>query len=97
MSGMRPELADAKSSLERVNPKTLFAKINRLNDRGRLAQAIGPENAQALLQHVDSAWLTAEKIANRNKWIGKAVKASGVGALGYGAVSGVHHLLGSGQ
>lgn len=96
VSGMRPELAEAKSSMERVNPKTLFAKINRLNDRGRLAQAIGPENAQALLQHVDSAWLTAEKLANRQKWIGKAAKTvglGGVGALGYEAVSGLHHML----
>jgi hypothetical protein len=103
VTGQRPAIADAakaankatQSSPETVNAKTLFAKINRLNDRGRLADAIGPDNAQALLQHVDSAYLTAQKIANRNRFIGNAAKAVGLGGLGYEATKFAHDLLGS--
>jgi hypothetical protein len=48
----------------------------------RLADAIGPENAQAILQHADSTYPTAQKIANRTKWIGVAAKAVGLGGAG---------------
>jgi hypothetical protein len=99
VTGLRPEIADAangaKTTPETVNPKTLFSKINRLYDKGRLADAIGPDNAQALLQHVDSAYLTAQKIANRNRFIGNAAKAVGLGGIGYEATKFAHDLLGS--
>jgi hypothetical protein len=99
VTGLRPEIADAangvKTTPETVNPKTLFSKINRLYDKGRLADAIGPDNAQALLQHVDGAYLTAQKIANRSKFIGNAAKSIGLGGLGYEAVKVAHDLLGS--
>jgi hypothetical protein len=103
VTGQRPAIADAakaansaaQSSPETVNAKTLFAKINRLNDRGRLADAIGQDNAQALLQHVDSAYLSAQKIANRNRFIGNAAKAVGLGGIGYEATKFAHDLLGS--
>jgi hypothetical protein len=102
VTGQRPVIADAakaanstaQSSPETVNAKTLFAKINRLNDRGRLADAIGPDNAQALLQQVDAAYLTAQKIANRNRFIGNAAKAVGLGGLGYEATKYAHDVLG---
>jgi hypothetical protein len=73
----------------------LLPLMNRLNDRAGLADAIGPENAQAILQHVDSAYPTAAKISNRNKWVGAAAKAVGLGGgLGYEAVRGLRGLLG---
>lgn len=97
VTGLRPEIADAanvaKTTPETVNPKTLFSKINRLHDKGRLADAIGSDNAQALLQHVDSAYLAAQKIANRNRFIGNAAKTLGLGGLGYEATKFAHDLL----
>jgi hypothetical protein len=97
-TGLRPELAQAgkTSSAETVNPKVLFTKVNRLNDRGRLAQAIGPDNANALLQNVDEAYVKAQKIAAANKWIGYARDAGvhlGLGGAGYEGVRLVHQLL----
>ena len=52
-TGLRPELVKegVKSSPETINPKQLFARINGLNDSGRLAEAIGPDNAANLLRH----------------------------------------------
>jgi hypothetical protein len=102
-SGLRPELANGVAGAttpESVNPKTLFIKINRLNDRGRLAQAIGKANADALLQHVDSAYVQAQKIAARNKFVGLAAKAAGavgLGELGYRGLVGLHEMLGNNQ
>jgi len=99
-TGLRPELANtAKGATtpEAVNPKTLFTKVNRLNDRGRLAQAIGNENADNLLRHVDSAYVQAQKIAERNKWAGAIAKAAGgvgLGGVGYAGVHLAHELLG---
>ena len=101
VSGLRPEIAEGangtKVTPETVNPKTLFSRINRLYDKGRLADAIGQENAQALLQHVDSAYLTAQKITNRNKFIGNAAKTLGLGGLGYEATKFAHDLFGNSQ
>lgn len=94
VTGLRPELATgAKSSPETVNAKTLFSKINRLNDKRRLADAIGPENASALLQHVDSMYLAAQKIANRNETIKSVAKAVGLGGLGYGVMKEAHNFF----
>jgi uncharacterized phage infection (PIP) family protein YhgE len=101
--GLRPELADGvkdATTPEAVNPKTLFTKVNRLNDRGRLAQAIGQDNADALLRHVDAAYVQGQRIAERNKWAGYIAKAAGtvgLGGVGYGAVHLAHELLGGGQ
>jgi hypothetical protein len=98
-NGLRPELAQAGKAAttpEAVNPKVLFTKVNRLNDRGRLAQAIGPDNANALLQHVDQAYVQAQKIAARNKWAGLVAKAAGgvgLGGVGYAGVHLAHRLL----
>jgi hypothetical protein len=99
-TGLRPELANtAKGATtpEAVNPKTLFVKINRLNDRGRLAQAIGTDNANALLQHVDEAYVKAQKIAATNKWAKYGLGAAssiGLGGVGYAGVHLAHELLG---
>ena len=106
-SGLRPEIANgAKATPETVNSKTLFAKVNRLYDKAtpnggnRLADAIGQENAQNLLRHVDSMYLEAQKIASRNKYAvmtAKAIGLGGAGSLGYEAIRGLHGLLGDSQ
>ena len=62
----------------------LPAPVNRLNDRGRLAQAIGTYNSAAILQHVDEAYLQAQRISQKQKWavaIAKVAGFSGAGRL----------------
>lgn len=98
VSGMRPELAGAKASAETVNPKTLFVKLNRLQNRGRLQQAVGPGNAEAILQVVDAAYTRSQAIAANNRWAGMVAKAAasvGLGGAGYEGVKLTHELLGS--
>ena len=96
--GLRPELVQAgtKATPETVNPKVLFTKLNRLNDRGRLAQAIGQDHADALLQHIDAAYVSAQKIAQKQKWAGVLAKYGGLGAAAEG-VHLAHELLGGSQ
>lgn len=97
VKGQRPEIANgAKSTPETISPAKLFGAINRLHDKGRLAEAIGPENAGRILEAVDTAYLHAQKIANRNKFLKSAAKATGLGALGYEAVSGIRHIFDGG-
>ncbi len=98
-TGLRPELAEGATGAttpEALSPRILFTKINRLNDRGRLAQAIGQDNANALLQHVDQAYVQAQKIAARSKFAGalaRVATTAGLGGLGYEAVHLAHGLL----
>ena len=102
-TGLRPELANGAAGAttpESVNAKVLFTKVNRLNDRGRLAQAIGQDNADAMLQHVDAAYVQAQKIAQKQQWLKTAVKyalpATGAG-LGFEAVKTLHDMFSSGK
>ena len=94
--GLRPELTQAgtKATPETINAKTLFTKVNRLNDRGRLAQAIGQDNANALLQHIDSAYVQGQKIAARNKFAASLAKVAGVSGATAAGVHWAHELLG---
>ena len=97
VSGIRPELATATGTTETVNPKVLFTKLNRLHDSGRLTQAIGPENAKAILQTVDNAYARAQAIAQNNRWaryVAGAAASAGLGGLGYEGVKFAHNLLG---
>jgi len=95
-NGLRPELVQAgtKATPEAVNAKTLFTKVNRLNDRGRLAQAIGQDNANALLQHIDSSHVQAQKIAARQKWLGTIAKYGGLSGAAAEGVHLAHEMLG---
>jgi hypothetical protein len=104
LSGLRPELANsATNTAETVNTAKLFPRLNRLYDRvafdgsNRLADAIGKDNADALLQHVDEAHTAELRVAARVKAAGSAVKAAvkagGIGA-GYEAAK---HAFSAGQ
>ncbi len=95
VNGLRPELANAASNTpETVNTGKLFPRLNKLADRGRLAQAIGQENADALLQHVDEAHLAEQRVAARVKTFGNGIKtAIGAGSLGAG-IEAVRHAFG---
>lgn len=94
---MRPELASGASTPEALNTKQLFTRLNRLNDRSRLAQAVGPVGAARLLNMVDGAEIQAQKIMSRQKWAGTLAKVVGIGGastLGYQALTGLSHLMG---
>ncbi len=95
VNGLRPELANAATNTpETVNTSKLFPRLNKLADRGRLAQAIGKENADALLQHVDAAALAEQRVAARVKTLGSGLKmAIGAGSLGAG-IEAVRHAFG---
>jgi len=94
-SGLRPELVTgAKATPETVSPKVLFTKVNRLNDRGRLATAIGRDNADALLQHIDAAYVQAQKVAARQKFAAAVAKTVGISGAAAAGVHWAHELLG---
>lgn len=104
-TGMRPELATVASSTpESINPKTLFTKLNRLYDSGRLQDAIGQENAANLLRHVDSAFVQSQRIVDNSRW-SAALKKTALGAAGLAAAGTVasgarhfaHELLGGAE
>ena len=65
--------------------------MNTLNDTGRLAEAVGPDNAASLLQHVDSGYPQIQKIAKRRDLVGRAAKYAGAG---YDFAKLAHGLLG---
>lgn len=97
-SGMRPELAaaGAKSSPEVLDPSKAFLRLNRLYDSGRLQQAVGQDQAQALLQHSDQAFVqNARTLALQKgaKAVGKVVGYGTPTAIGIGL--GTHELFGN--
>jgi len=100
---VHPSLAaDGGTAPAKVKTAPLFKRLNGLSvpnpkypgTPSRLVQALGQERADALLHTVDAAHLYAQKIAARQKMLGTLAKATGLGGLGYEAVSGLHHLLG---
>jgi len=96
-NGLRPELANGvkgATTPETVNPKVLFTKVNRLADRGRLAQAIGSDDADNLLRHIDAAYVQAQKIAARQKFAAAVAKTVGISGAAAAGVHWAHELLG---
>ena len=81
-SGMRPELAAAgtKSSPEVLDPGKAFLRLNRLYDSGRLQQAVGQDQAQALMQHADNAFVSNARTIALQKTAKTVAKVVGVGA-----------------
>jgi hypothetical protein len=68
-------------------------------DQVQRPEPVGPVNLLKTVTleelSLNSAYLTAQKIANRNKFIGNAAKSVGLGGLGYEAVKAAHQLVGS--
>jgi hypothetical protein len=69
LSGLRPELANpVTNSAENVVASKLFPRLNKLADRGRLADALGGKDlSDALLQHLDEAHVAEQRVAARVK------------------------------
>jgi hypothetical protein len=82
--GLRPgaEISDInkRPSVEEVDPRKLFSRLNKLNNSGRLQEAVG-NHANDLLNHADNASETEQRIL-RNQRLAK--KVAGVAALGAG-------------
>jgi hypothetical protein len=104
LNGLRPELANSTTNTaETISTAKLFPRLNKLYDKvaadgtNRLEQAIGKQNADELLQHVDAADLAAKRVASRIaagvSTVKLAAKAGGIGA-GYEAAK---HLFSGGN
>jgi hypothetical protein len=97
VSGMRPDVGDAKQAArnhETVDPDKLFNRINSLYDSGRLQEALGEQGANGLLEHVNDHLIRHKQIL-RNQAIAKtAAKIAGYGTIA-GAAGGraVSHLI----
>ena len=83
-TGVRPEMAVAGSTPEMLDAGKLLPRLNKLNDSGRLAQAIGEDAAAKLIQDVDKAARTKASAISRVKLAKQiAVGAATVGGAGY--------------
>ena len=96
-NGVRPEMAAEGSTPESIDASKLLTRLNKLNDSGRLAQAIGPDGAAQIIRDVDKAARskagavsTAKLVQKVAKWVGIA---GGATILGQGAA----HILGGHQ
>lgn len=84
---------EGKNAAEIVDPKKLVNRLQKLDDSGRLENALGRAHADALLsQAYDSAKASASKVTRQKIAIG-AAKAAGLGAVGAGTLG--HVLSGS--
>jgi len=89
--GMRPELAGPTSSPEVLDPRKAFDRLNKLYNSGRLQQAVGQSQSEAIIQHADAAFLQQQKILARQKALKAAGKVTGTGAA-IGALGGAAKL-----
>ena len=89
--GMRPELAGPTSSPEVLDPRKAFDRFNKLYNSGRLQQAVGQSQSEAIIQHADAAFLQQQKILARQKALKAVGKVTGTGAA-IGAFGGAAKL-----
>ena len=92
-TGVRPGAPGSAEVPEEVNARSLMNRFNKLLNKGRLEQAVGPDAAEDLIGHTAVAQKAA-KDAARNAKVAKIVAgAVGVPAVGTAAVEGVRHLM----
>jgi hypothetical protein len=96
-SGVRPEMAAEGSTPETLDANKLLPRLNKLNDSGRLAQAIGEKGAAQIIRDVDSAARSRARAVSTAKMVKTIAKygavAGGVGSLYEGA----KHIFGGGK
>jgi len=62
-SGTRPGIGKLGAQMpEVIDPKKLSSRLNKVYDSGRLQDAVGDDNAQALLEHSDNAQIAGQQI-----------------------------------
>ncbi len=83
--------------VESIDATKLLPRLNKLNDSGRLAQAIGEDGATQIIRDVDKAARSKASAVSTAKLVQKVAKWAGIGGaatvLGHGAAS----LLGGHQ
>lgn len=84
---------NVKNAPEVVDPKKLVMRLQKLEDSGRLADALGKDQADALMEHAYDSAKSARRLSAAKKIVGGAVgTAMGGGVLYEGAKA-----FGSGQ
>jgi hypothetical protein len=83
VKGTPPEIASKGSTPERMNANGMFDRAVKLYHTGRLADALGNDNATALVKHLDQA----AQAANTAKRLWSTIKFAAPAALsGYGGL-----------
>jgi hypothetical protein len=83
VKGTPPEIATAKSTPEKMNANGMFDRAVKMWHTGRLADALGNDNATALVKHLDQA----AQAANTAKRLWSTIKFAAPAALsGYGGL-----------
>jgi hypothetical protein len=83
VKGTPPDIAGPGSTPEQMNPGMMFDRAVKLYHTGRLADALGPDNAKALVQHLDRA----AQAADTAKRLWTTIKFAAPAALsGYGGL-----------
>jgi hypothetical protein len=95
--GVRPEQATAGSTAEMLDPQKLDVRLQKLNDSGRLAQAVGEDGATQLIQRVDGALRSRTAAISRAKFIKATLKYVGIGSAALATGGGLAHVLAGGS
>lgn len=89
-SGMRPGIGESgKQSTEIVDPKKLFARLNKLYDSGRIQDAVGEQNARQLLKAADDAQRSKAAVTTAKVWRDRVLKYALGSGVAYEAGKGV--------
>ena len=94
--GVRPEQATAGSTAEMLDPQKLDVRLQKLNDSGRLQQAVGEQGATQLIQRVDGALRSRTAAISRAKFIKATLKYVGIGSAALATGGGLAHVLAGG-
>jgi hypothetical protein len=95
-TGVRPEQAVTGSTPEMLDPAKLNTRLQKLNDSGRLAQAVGKDGATQLIQRVDGALRSRTTAISRAKFVKSALKYTGYGTAALVTGKGLAHILSGG-
>jgi len=95
-TGVRPEQAVSGSTPEMLDPAKLNTRLQKLNDSGRLAQAVGEDGATQLIQRVDGALRSRTSAISRAKFVKQVLKYTAIGSVAITGGTGLAHVLAGG-
>jgi hypothetical protein len=96
-TGVRPEQAVSGSTPEMLDPAKLNTRLQKLNDSGRLQQAVGEQGATQLIQRVDGALRSRTAAISRAKFVKQVLKYSAIGSAALAGGGGLAHVLAGGS
>jgi hypothetical protein len=94
--GVRPEQSTATSTAEYLDPQKLDLRLQKLQDSGRLAQAVGEQGATQLIQRVDGALRSRTTAISRAKFVKQVLKYTAIGSAAITGGTGLAHVLAGG-